>query len=194
VNWATFPRLEIGGFSFGTISIVYSFCYLAGAILGPVPGMISAILADVLAFLVFPSGVYVPQLSLANGFMALFSGLACTYLKKIKHVELRLIPAAFLSYILLTMGLAAWGEAMLLFDMYPYTFAHTIGAAINTDNPYIMIALSKGITQSIYIVLNLIVSMIIVQRLGKIREQISFSLITFKEELSEAKKRNEIKK
>ncbi len=161
LNLASFPPLG----SLGRISLVYAYCYMSGVILGGKNGMIAVMFADILGYLLNNmGGVFVFQITLTNGFMALFAGLAYKHLK-FKRKELRIIPAVAISFIVLTLGLSAWGEAMFLFGTYPYTVAKSIGASLGTDNAYIMIACAKAIQQPLWIIINTVIAILLLHRL-----------------------------
>lgn len=183
LNLATFPPLAF----FGRISFVYGFCYLAGAMLGPVNGMIAAVMADILGYLMNShGGPFVPQIMMTNGLMALFAGLSYKFLKW-KSKELRIIPAAVVSFFLLTLGLSAWGEASMLFYIYPYTLAKTLGESLNITSPYLMIIVSKSITQPLWISLNVFITIIVLKRLKFAREQFYSSLEYYRAEVKGSK-------
>lgn len=183
INMATFPPLGI----FGRISLVYTFCYITGVFLGPLNGMIAAMAADALGWLLLShGGPFVPQIMLSNGLMACFSGLCYKYIKwNIK--ELRIIPSAIISFVVCTLGLSAWGESMMLFDIYPYTLAKTIGESLNISSPYLMIAISKSITQPLWIAANILISIVILKRVTIARQQFEYSLESFRAEVQGSK-------
>lgn len=183
LNLATFPSAGV----FGRISFVYLFCYLSGAFLGPWLGMLVAICADILGYFLIPNGVFVYQISLANGLMALFAGLAYKHIKW-KHKELTIIPAAIVSFFLLTLGLAAWGESVYLYNIYPYTLAKTVIApATGISSPYLLIAMSKAITQPLWIAISLSLSMVIIKRMSIVRAHFINSLEYYKAEIEGSK-------
>jgi len=183
LNLATLPRVEF----FGTISFVYGFCYLSGVFLGPYLGFVAAAAADGLGWLLQPTGPYVWQLMLTNGIMAFLAGFFYKNLKW-KNEALRIIPAASISFVFLTLGLTAWGESQMLFNVFPYTFAKSIGAALNISSPYLMIAISKAATQPFWIIINIVLSAIVLKRISIARKQFISSLETFREEVSGSKK------
>ncbi len=183
LNLATLPSIDY----LGRISFVYSFCYLAGIFLGPVFGMLAAVLADILAFLILPSGPFVWQITATNGIMALVTGLCYKFLKwKIK--ETRIIPAAVFSFIFLTLGLSAWGEAVTLFDIFPYTLAKSLGRSLNLSSPYLMIAAAKAITQPFWIIVNIIISIVVLRRVSYSQKQFTSSMEVLRAEVEGSKK------
>ena len=116
------PRID----TFGRISFVYTFCFLAGALLGPWIGGGVAVFSDLIPALFFPEGPWMPLITLSNGMMAVIAGLIFKYFNTDK-VALKLIYTAIASFILCSLGLTAGGEA-LLYDMgmqayYPTTTA-----------------------------------------------------------------------
>jgi ECF transporter S component (folate family) len=186
LNLATLPSVTF----FGRISFVYGFCYLSGVFLGPVYGLIAAVAADGLGYLLLPPGPFVWQVMATNGLMALASGIFYRLLRW-KYKELRIIPAAVICYFLLTIGLAAWGESVYLFNIYPYTFAKSLGASLGIHSPFLMVSLAKAITQPFWIALNLIISIIVIKRISIAKSQFINSVETFKAEVSGAKKEKE---
>jgi ECF transporter S component (folate family) len=186
LNLATLPSVTF----FGRVCFVYCFCYLSGVFLGPVFGFIAAIAADGLGFLLQPTGPFVWQVMATNGLMALASGIFYKALKwKVK--ELRIIPAAVICYFFLTIGLGAWGESVYLFHIYPYTFAKSLGVSLGIHSPFLMISLSKAITQPFWIALNLIISIVVIKRISIAKSQFLSSVEAFKAEVSGSKKEKE---
>ena len=102
------PRID----TFGRISLVYTFCFLAGALLGPWIGGGVAMLADFLPAVIFPEGPWMPLITLSNGVMAMFAGLFFKYLKTDK-ISIKLICTALCSFVVCSLGLTAVGEALL---------------------------------------------------------------------------------
>lgn len=164
--------LNVLSFSSGTflgrVSFVYCFCYISGIYLGPVGGFLVAVLADILQSLIFPQpGPYVVFLTISNGLIAGFCGLTYKYFKNMRP-ELSILIGAVLGYIFCSGIISAFGEALMLFDIYPYTLAKTIGAGLGFDvasaslgQRFIMMAFSKFATQWAWILLNYLITIII---------------------------------
>ncbi len=102
------PRID----TFGRISLVYTFCFLTGALLGPWIGSGVAMFADLIPAIFFPEGPWMPLITLSNGVMALIAGLFFKYFDS-KSVAVKLIYTALCSFLLCSLGLTAVGEALL---------------------------------------------------------------------------------
>lgn len=163
VNILTLPPFSV----FGRISIVYAFCFLCGIILGPFYGAMTALFADLLQVTIQGMwGTFVPQVTISNMLIAIFMGII--YHKvSIKLLSVKLAIVGLLTLVFCSCGLSAWGEAMILFDIYPYTMAKTLGSVLNIESKYLMIALSKLITQSFWIILNIGLTLLIYPALQK---------------------------
>ena len=152
----------------GRVSFVYSFCYLAGVYLGPLGGCLVAMLADVLQCLFFPQpGPYVVFLTISNGLIAAFCGIGFKYFKKLGP-ELGMLIGAVLGYFICSAGISAFGESLMLFNIYPYTFAKLIGAGLGFDvanatlgQKFVMMSISKLATQWAWIIMNYIITLVI---------------------------------
>ena len=120
------PRID----TFGRISLVYAFCFLAGALLGPWLGAGVAIFADLIPALFFPEGPWMPLITLSNGVMAMFAGL---FFKRIdgKNVALKLFYTALCAFVFCSLGLTALGEA-LLYGMGMQAYYPTTTLLVNT--------------------------------------------------------------
>ncbi|MGI6701092.1 MAG: ECF transporter S component [Christensenellales bacterium] len=176
----------------GRPSLVYGFCYISGIVIGPVNGMIAAIISDIAGYFLSPiEAPYVPQITLANGLMALTSGLLYKHLK-FKRKELSIIVTALICFPLLTLGLAAWGEAVILLDLKPnwYVLALSMGEKTGIKNKFLMVAMQKAITQPVWIALNVLIAVPFVKRLSKIKQHFIESLLSFKAEIDGSKEKN----
>lgn len=162
LNMLVFPSYTF----FGTLTFVYTFCSLAGVFLGPWLGGISAGMADIIGYLLNPQGPFIPQIAIANALMAVVAGL-CYRLIKFKKREYTLIIASLISYVFLSVGLTSWGLSMFYFKFFKT--AQVIGAKLNINSPFVMTALFRAITQPLWIIINLIFSMIVTSRL-KVKE------------------------
>ena len=156
VNIITYPSVTY----FGRMSLVYCFCFLAGIWLGPVKGCIVAMLADIIQVVFFAQpGPFVPQITISNGLLAAIMGLM--FKTKLKNLNLKVAIGGIICLFVCSAGISAHGEAMFLFNVYPYTFAKSLGASLNITSPYLMVALSKLITQSFWIALNCFLTVMI---------------------------------
>lgn len=164
LNVLTLPSISW----FGRISFVYGFCYLAGILFGPVGGLTVAGIADLIQVVAFPQpGPFVPQLTLSNMMMAGIVGLLFKY-GKFSNEYVRVGLGALICLFVCSAGLSAWGEATMLFDIYPYTFAKTvIGAGLGIESKFGMMSLAKLCTQWFWVSLNLILTYVIYARLKK---------------------------
>lgn len=161
-NIISFPTL----FGYlGRFSIVYTFAYLSGIFFGPFGGMLITWLADLIPAMVLPQGPYMPLIGLGTAMISLIVGLCNRYLPYKFHT--RLIIGAILSYLVCTCGISALGEVPL-FNMYPYTFARLIGKTLSIESPYLQLALAKMVTQPVWILINLAITISLCYRLSKI--------------------------
>ncbi len=152
------PRID----TFGRISLVYAFCFLAGALMGPWLGFGVAALADFLPALLFPEGPLMPLITLSNGVMALISGLMFKHLKT-NSVTVKLVFTAILSFIFCTLGLTAAGES-LLYSMGMQAYYPTTTMLINAGLPlFLANVVRKAATQWFWLTLNVILSVIVLK-------------------------------
>ena len=157
---------------FGRMSLVYAYCYIVGILYGPLLGASIAILADLIPALVLPQGPFNIFLNLGTGLMAFIVGF-CVHYKKREwkiHFNARFAIGIILSFLLVTLGINAYGETMM-FNIYPYTFAKTMGASLGITSPYLMLVLAKAIQQPFWVIMNTAIVYIVVYRL---RNLISF--------------------
>lgn len=163
---------NIFSFSFGLgylgrFSLVYTFAYLSGILLGPYCGLLIAFVADLIPALIMPQGPYMPLIGLGTAMISLLVGLCNRYLPYKFHT--RIIIGAVISYLICTCGISALGEVPLFIaKIYPYAFARLLGTALNIETPYIMLALAKMITQPVWILINLTITITMCYRLSKI--------------------------
>lgn len=149
----------------GTMSLVYAFCYMVGILYGPIFGACIAMLADLIPALILPKGPFNPLINIGVGLMAFIVGF-CVHFKK-GNFNLKFAIGILLSFIFVTLGLNAYGES-LFFDMNPYVFARSIGAALKIDSPYLMVMISKAALQPFWIVMNTAIVYLVVYKLRNI--------------------------
>lgn len=159
INIASFPPSIVG-----RVSLVYAYCFLAGIFIGPVNGMVAVMVADILGWIISSAGgPFVPHIMVTNGLMALLAGLSVKHIKW-KKKSFSIVPVAIISFVFLTIGLSAWGESMILFDIYPYALAKNIGAVLDIESKFLMVAMSKMVTQPFWILVNMLITIAIVER------------------------------
>lgn len=149
----------------GRFSIVYTLAYLGGIFLGPYGGMFITWLADLIPALIMPQGPFMPLIGIGTAMISLIVGLCNRYLPYKFHT--RIIIGAVISYLICTCGITAFGEVPL-FNMYPYTFAKTLGRILNIQSHYIMLAMAKMISQPVWILINLTITITLCYRMSKI--------------------------
>lgn len=151
----------------GRLSLVYTVAYISGIFLGPFGGLLITWLADLLPALIMPQGPYMPLIGLGTAMISLIVGLCNRYLPYKFHT--RLIIGAILSYLFCTCGITALGEVPLFIaKIYPYSLARSIGVFLDIDSPYLQLALAKMVTQPIWILINLAITISLCYRLSKI--------------------------
>lgn len=147
----------------GRFSLVYAYCLISGIILGPVRGGACAALADLLMALISPeSGMpWMPLISLSNLFMAFIPGLI--YWLSGKKLNLTIILASVISFIVCTLGFSAWGETILFNLGYIQYYSQT-AILVATGMPvyWAMVAV-KVIRQPFWIALNMILAKIVLK-------------------------------
>lgn len=161
INIASFPVISY----FGRISFVYSLCYLTGILYGPVGGFIIASLADIIPAFILPQGVWIPLITVSVGLIAMIMGLSNKYLKG--SLGFRLVIGAIVAYLVCTCVLTPLGE-VALFNTFPYTFAKSIGKVLKIESPFVMLMISKAITQSVWVSLNAGITYLICVRLKSV--------------------------
>jgi ECF transporter S component (folate family) len=158
------PRID----TFGRISLVYAFCFLAGALVGPWLGFSVAALADFLPAVLFPEGPYMPLITLSNAVMALISGLMFNHLKT-NSVTVKLVFTAILSFIFCTLGLTALGETFL-YNMGMQAYYPTTTMLVNAGLPvFLATVVRKSATQWFWITLNVVLSIVILKSPSVVR-------------------------
>lgn len=165
LNLISFYIPSAGGF-LGRPSLVYMFCYLCGIFLGPLFGGIAAASSDLLQAVVVQGGVnFVPQLTVSNTLMAVIPALFYHKLT-FSTQKVRLLLSVVVCFFVCSLGISAWGEAVFLFDIYPYGLAKLLGRTLGISSPYLMLMLSKAISQPVWVVLNTAMTFLIVERLS----------------------------
>ncbi|MCR4661823.1 MAG: folate family ECF transporter S component [Clostridia bacterium] len=91
-------NINIGGSN--AISLTYTICFLAGALLGPIQGLVVGLIGDLLGFLIHPSGVFNPIITVSTGLIGLLSGLVFLLLRKMDF-KFSLIVKTIISFILI---------------------------------------------------------------------------------------------
>lgn len=149
LNIVSFP--STGGF-LGRITFVYGYSYIVGVIFNPFCAFSVACLADIIPALILPQGAaWIPIITISMGSMATIMSISVRYIR-LRFIY-RYLIGIVTAFVVCTVGLSAVGE-VVLFNIFPYTFAKSLGSAMNIGSPYIMIALSKIITQPVWIALN----------------------------------------
>ena len=149
---------------FGRISFNYTFCTVAGVLVGPWLGAASAAIADIIPAIILPEGgiVWMPLITLSNAVMAIVAGL-CVKRLPLKSLFLKLLISAAISFVVCTLGLTAAGETLLYCyfgaaGMYP-----TVSGLVNGANMpvYLAFVVYKAGGQPFWIVCNLVLSTLI---------------------------------
>lgn len=83
LNAITLPFAVLGT----AISFTYIPSLLAGALLGPIPGMLVGLIGDGLGVIIAPKGPWIPLITIGSGMIGLIPGLVFK-IKKIPHVLL----------------------------------------------------------------------------------------------------------
>ena len=92
-------NINIGGSN--TISLTYTVCFFAGAILGPFLGFAVGTIGDVVGYFANPTGgVFNPIITLSTGLIGLLSGIVFWSLKKM-NFKFSLVVKVIISYILI---------------------------------------------------------------------------------------------
>ena len=145
----------------GRMSLNYCYCTLVGVLLGPWIGGITAAVADLFPALVLPEGgqVWMPLITVSNGVMAIISGL-CVKKLPLKSMFLKLFCAAFVSFVVCTLGFTAAGETLLYCYFGSAPFYPTVTGLVNEGGMqvYPAFVVYKAMTQPFWIAANLAVS------------------------------------
>lgn len=166
----------VGGF--GRVSLVYCYCYLCGMFLGPWAGFAAAFCGDMIAALIqMPvNGPWMPIISLSSGVMALITGFVFRYWKKGSFAA-KFSTSVLSCFFICTLVITPLGE-LPLFYIFPYTFTKSIGAALNIESPFLMLALSKAIMQPIWVCLNSFIAIFVYRRVSKAFFKRSAGIVT----------------
>lgn len=146
--------LGVGGSNM--LSLTYTVCVLAGALLGPLPGFIVGAAGDALGWLINPAGgAFNPVITLVTGLIGLIAGLVFWTMRKKtfawKDIVLTVVAYVFVLLICTNLNTLA---------MYFYFFSekYSLGA-------YYLIRVPK---QIIFWALNLILTAVLIVPLKKI--------------------------
>ncbi len=161
-NLISFPMLG----NFGRFSLVYLFAYLSGIILGPFAGFAVTFLGDLMPAMIFPQGPWLPLLTVSVASISLVVGVCFRYLPLCNDFKIAIGVA--LSFAICTLMLTPLAETEIFF-MYPYTTAKAIGASLGLTSPYLMLMLSKLMSQPIMIVLNVTLLLPLLKTYQKLR-------------------------
>lgn len=134
---------------FGVPSLVYATAFLSGIWLGPVWGGLASLFGDVIGFFLFPSGVWIWQITLSSTLMGVIAGLI--FRCRIKSLPLKITIVCVLTLIICTL-LNSWGLSVYCFDSFPSAQAR--GEKLGITSPFVMILIAKLITQPFWIALN----------------------------------------
>lgn len=105
--------------SYISISLVPTICFVAGYLLGAKGGFLVGFIGDLIAGIIFPSGVYSPIIGIANGLLGFIPGILFEYFKFNKY--LITVLSAILTLIVCTSGLNTLG-LWLIFGLGKKTF------------------------------------------------------------------------
>lgn len=151
---------------FGRFSLVYTMAYIAGIFFGPLIGLCITMLGDLIPALIFPQGgAWMPLITIGTGLISFIVGLANKYIRL--NFQWRLIIGAIAAYILCTAIIIPLGE-LPLFHVMKYQTARLLGKILGIESPFIMISLSKIVTQPLWITINLLIVITLCLRLQKI--------------------------
>lgn len=160
LNIVSFP--STGGF-LGRITFVYGYCYIIGVIFNPICAFTVACLGDLIPALLLPQGAaWIPLITVSVGLISAIMSISVHYIK-LRFIY-RYLIAIVVAFIICTLGVNALGETVI-FNIYPYTFAKSLGSSLNIESPYLMIALSKLITQPVWIAVNALLAFGVCYRL-----------------------------
>jgi len=158
------PRVD----TFGRISLVYTFCFLAGILLGPWIGGGVAIISDLLPALFFPEGPWMPLITLSNGLMAVIAGL---FYKRLKgNLIVKLVFIALTSFLVCSLGLTSLGEA-LLYNMGMQAYYPTTTFLMNAVgmDVYLATLVRRATVQWFWVLVNTILAWLVLKSSAFVR-------------------------
>ncbi|MFA7663212.1 MAG: folate family ECF transporter S component [Clostridia bacterium] len=131
------------------VSFNYIPCVLAGAFLGPIPGLLVGLIGDGLGVIIAPKGPWIPLITLGSGMMGLIPGLTF----KIKNVPpLLLLLISFLGiYLVTTLTLNTLG-LYLMYAQGRKTFWVYLAGRIPMQS--LMLGINLAITYGLYLILD----------------------------------------
>ena len=147
---ASFFTVRIG--IFGTPSLVYCTAFLSGIWLGPILGGLAALVGDLIPAFLFPTGIWIWQISLSSLLMGVFAGLF--WKMPIKKDWIKLALMGFVTLVVCSLCLNSWGLSTYMFDRFPSAQAR--GERLGVSNPFLIIVIARAITQPFWIAINLI--------------------------------------
>ena len=158
------PRVD----TFGRISLVYTFCFLAGILLGPWIGGGVAIISDLLPALIFPEGPWMPLITLSNGVMAMIAGL---FYKRLNgNLIVKLVFIALVSFVVCSLVLTALGEA-LLYNMGMQAYYPTTTFLMNAVgmDVYVATLVRRATVQWFWVLVNTLLAWLVLKSSAFVR-------------------------
>ncbi len=146
--------------AFGRMSLIYSYCTIAGVLIGPWLGAASAAIADIIPALILPEGgiVWMPLITLSNAVMAIIPGI-CVERLPLNNLFLKLLISSVISFVICTLGLTAAGETLLYCYFGAAPFYPTITGLIEGGmSVYWAFVVFKAGGQPFWILCNLLLS------------------------------------
>lgn len=160
LNMTSFYMAKID--TFGRVSLVYAFCFLAGCVLGPWLGAGVAAITDFLPAVIFPQGPWMPLITLSNAVMAMIAGLFFKYLPT-KSVTLKISLTSVVTFVVCTLGLTALGET-LLYNMGMQAFYPTTTALVNSGmSVFVATLVRKAAVQWFWLLLNAVLTVFVLK-------------------------------
>ena len=158
------PRVD----TFGRISLVYAFCFLSGILLGPWIGGGVAIISDLIPALFFPEGPWMPLITLSNGVMAMIAGLFYKHLNG--NLIVKLVFIALVSFVVCSLGLTAFGEA-LLYDMGMQAYYPTTTFLMNAVgmDVYVATLVRRATVQWFWMLVNTLLTWLVLKSTAFVR-------------------------
>ena len=157
---------------FGTITVMYVYCFLGGILFGAVKGGAISGIADLIQALIMGSIWW--QLVLSNVLLSVITGLIVYGLRPIvRSFELRLTISSILCLLFCSAGLTAWAYTQ-------YTGLKAARALVSgwgiELTPYLTCVVWRLATQWLWILLNDIILVVILRSLRKPLGQLGFDM------------------